>query len=96
MKLVRDNVPGMYPLAHRYRRATPTERPLLLRLKLAEELGEVLSAPTRGRTLEELGDLLDAADALRAASGWSVAEVDEVRAAKRERLGAFQEGWMVE
>ena len=96
MKLVRDKIPELYPDGFGYHKATPTERLLLLHLKLAEETGEVLSAPAGDQFLTELGDLLDVADALREARGWTVEDLEAARKAKAARLGGFDEGWVLE
>jgi predicted house-cleaning noncanonical NTP pyrophosphatase (MazG superfamily) len=104
MKLVRDNIPDLYlrgELEPRsttrgmdFRLATTEELDLLLRLKLVEELGEVLSAPTTERRVSELYDLLDV---VRAYMAYSRAdEVDEAaHRAKLSRLGGFTEGWVL-
>lgn len=105
MKLVRDNVPRMYEAGELVNPAPDcTFRPvrdqdelvLLLRLKLAEEVGEVLSAPTHEALRGELGDLMDVASTLAALYGIGAAELDQVRQAKGRRLGGFVAGWVLE
>lgn len=108
MKLVRDLIPGLHARGelgpHRegrdrarqvFRRASQEEYSLLLRMKLAEEVGEVLSAMTRGQRLEELGDLRAVIDAIETAEGMTA---DEVRARERksDRFGGFSQGWVLE
>lgn len=104
MKLVRDNIPELYALGELeprstardmdFRLATTEELDLLLRLKLVEELGEVLSAPTAERRASELYDLLDVVQAYLAYS--RADEVDEAaHRAKLSRLGGFAEGWVL-
>jgi predicted house-cleaning noncanonical NTP pyrophosphatase (MazG superfamily) len=95
MKLVRDKIPELYP-QHSYRKATPTERLMLLRLKLAEEVGEVLSAPDGQSVLEELADLSEVADALREAYGWFEGHLAEEKTRKRAERGGFVVGWVLE
>ena len=108
MKLVRDNVPQMYKdgeLSPRegdrgdftFRRVRDQEELiLLLRLKLAEEVGEVLSAPNLSALLSELGDLMDAVSALAALSGISNAALSWERSVKTSRLGGYVDGWVLE
>lgn len=95
MKLVRDKIPELYP-GHTYRRAEPSERGLLLRLKLAEEQGEVLSAPDRGSLIEELADLYEVLDALAKWQGISWAEIATERSRKGVARGVFKQGWVLE
>lgn len=105
MKLVRDHIARMYA-AGELSKPVPgcTFRPvrdeeelgLLLRLKLAEETGEVLSAPSREALIGELGDLMDVASSLAALSGIGADELAEARRAKNRRLGGFVTGWVLE
>lgn len=108
MKLVRGKVPEMYKNGQLEPREgdrgdyafrpprNQEELILLLRLKLAEEVGEVLSAPNQKALLSELGDLLDVADSLAALSGIGLRELQEARSAKRRRLGGLLDGWVLE
>ncbi len=105
MKLVRGYVPRMYEAGELVNPAPDcTFRPvrdqeelvLLLRLKLAEGVGEVLSAPDRAQLLSELGDLLDVARTLAAVSGIDGNELANARIAKNRRLGGFLDGWVLE
>jgi predicted house-cleaning noncanonical NTP pyrophosphatase (MazG superfamily) len=105
MKLVRGYVPRMYEAGELVNPAPDcTFRPvrdqdeliLLLRLKLAEEVGEVLSAPTREALVAELGDLMDVASTLAAMSGIGLDELVDARIAKGRRLGGFVDGWVLE
>lgn len=108
MKLVRDNIPVLHDRGelgpHRegtdrsrqvFRRATAEEYGLLLRMKLAEEVGEALSAMTREQLLEELGDLRAVIKAIEYAEGLTLQDM-AVRAEKHVRFGAFLEGWVLE
>ena len=108
MKLVRDNIPKLNEEGKLKPRAgsshedysfrlvaSDEEHILLLRLKLAEEVGEVLSAPSRGELISELGDLLEVVDALCELSGIDYREVANAASAKAERLGGFEKGWVL-
>lgn len=106
MKLVRDNIPVLHEKGelrpHRsgqrdftFRKAVGTELGLLLRLKLAEEVGEFLSAPTRADLIAELGDLKDVVYALEEHLDLLPGEYLD-QGSKRERLGGFAEGWVLE
>lgn len=95
MKLVRDKIPELYP-QHTYYRATSAEGRLLLRLKLAEEVGEILSAPTQPELLGELADLYTVLDALVVLEGLSQADVSAAQARKGAARGGFTEGWVLE
>lgn len=108
MKLVRDKIPELHARGelapHRsgvdrdrqvFRKAEPAEYRLLLLAKLAEEVGEVISAMTREHRLEELDDLADVVDQLKALDGYTNADV-RTRLAKRHRFGGFTEGWVLE
>lgn len=108
MKLVRDNIPGMHargelgirPDGHRerqaFRRATPQEHLLLLRAKLTEEAGEVLSAVFREHRLEELADVHEVLMELIYIEGWSLADVEHCADSKAGKYGDFSEGWILE
>jgi predicted house-cleaning noncanonical NTP pyrophosphatase (MazG superfamily) len=108
MKLVRNKIPSLHAAGQltdrsgkadnretfTFRKATAEEYGLLLRLKLAEEVGEILSAPTRDQMMDEIGDLIDVLNALRAVE--PATDEDHMRRiAKRERLGEFGEGWVL-
>lgn len=107
MKIVRDHIPALHqagelepgdiPRDWTFRRAEGTERKLLLRLKLAEEVGEVLSAPNQAKMLDELHDLRDVIDALIQEEALpSAQETAEKRhTAKLDRLGGFGWGWVL-
>ena len=108
MKLVRDNIPklneegklkprtGSSREDYSFRPvASDEEHILLLRLKLAEEVGEVLSAPSRSELISEIGDLLDVIDALCDLSGIDPREVEMAINAKAVRLGGFEKGWVL-
>lgn len=108
MKLVRDNIPDMHARGELrphpsgvdrsrqvFRKATPEEYRLLLLAKLAEEVGEVVSAMTREHRLEELGDVLTVVDALLGAMKATNAELAAI-GHKTQRFGGFDERWVLE
>lgn len=105
MKLVRDKIPELYKAGqleprsgdrdYTFHKATPQEYALLLRLKLAEEVGEVLSAPDRESFHQELSDLEDVIEALRDLEGELPSDRKD-RILKHRRLGGFVDGWVLE
>lgn len=108
MKLVRDKIHelhargklGPHPSgADRnrqvFRKATPEEHRLLLYMKLAEEVGEIVSAMTHEQRMDELGDLEDLIYAIKAFEGHSSADIKR-RWAKKRHFGGFTEGWVLE
>lgn len=104
MKLVRDNIPDLLATGEleprdrerdfTVRRSTPEEKSLFLRLKLVEELGEVLSAPTKAQRISELYDLRDVIDAFLAHENAGVLST-AAHDIKLNRLGGFTEGWLL-
>jgi predicted house-cleaning noncanonical NTP pyrophosphatase (MazG superfamily) len=94
VKLVRDKIPKQFP-GFEYRRADQAEMLLLLRLKLAEEVGEVLSAPTQLELAKELADVQDVVSALAALSGISSGRLANIRLEKARERGNFTEGWVL-
>lgn len=108
MKLIRDKIPDLHargklgppaPGVDRdrqvFRRATPEEYRMLLYLKLAEEVGEIVSAMTREQRMDELGDLEDLVYAIKAFEGHSSEDIKR-RWAKKRHFGGFTEGWILE
>lgn len=110
MKLVRDQIPGMHERgelgphpqgsAHRdaqaFRKATPEEFRLLLRVKLAEECGEVLGAVRREHLAEELTDVYEVLCSLIVMEGFSPGEIERRARQKAVVYGGFGEGWVLE
>jgi predicted house-cleaning noncanonical NTP pyrophosphatase (MazG superfamily) len=105
MKLVRDLIASKYEAGElkdpapglAFRRVKDREEHILfLRLKLAEEVGEVLSAHQRADLRVELGDLIEVAYALAELSDISLGQILVARGNKRSRLGGFAEGWVLE
>ena len=58
----------------------------LLDQKLNEELAEYQES----KSLEELADLLEVMQAVVKARGWTLEELEQVRAAKAEKRGGFE------
>lgn len=109
MKLVRDNIPKLYAEGklkqrmgdpeekkYKFRQVSDEERKMLLALKLSEELGEIISAPNREALVEELGDFIEVYGYLIASWGISLDEIEEAAKAKKERLGSFDNNWVIE
>ncbi|WP_242902416.1 nucleoside triphosphate pyrophosphohydrolase [Actinomadura terrae] len=89
-KLVRDRIPEIIQATGRSaetRIAETEEYQPLLRAKLYEEAGEYASSGDP----DELADLLEVLHALAAIHGMTPDELEERRAAKRERRGGFTE-----
>lgn len=92
MKLVRDKIAERHP-RHTYRLARSWELDTMLRLKVAEEAGEVVAARNDAELLEEIADLYDILEALAVHHGYSLeGTVRAARDAKRGQLGGFTEG----
>lgn len=90
-KLVRDRIPeiicgrGGDPVV---RVADPAEYRALLRAKLVEEAGEVLTADEVS-VAEELADVLEVIHAMAAELGFGFGQVEKVRVAKAAERGGF-------
>lgn len=89
-KLVRDRIPEIIE-ADGKRCSVETlsdeEYLLLLERKLDEELAEYQDS----KSLEELADLLEVIQAVVKARGWTMAELERVRAEKAAERGGFDE-----
>lgn len=88
-KLVRDRIPEI--IAADGKRCTvetlsDEEYPLLLDHKLDEELAEYQES----KSLEELADLLEVIRAVVRARGWTMEELEQVRAEKAAERGGFK------
>lgn len=68
---------------------------ILLKKKLLEECGELLTAPTREATLEELGDVLQVLRLWAYLHGYTSAEVEAARVAKWQLKGGFGSGMVL-
>lgn len=95
MKLVRGKIPELYP-ENTYRRVRDwEEHVLLLRLKLAEEVGELLSAPDRESLIKEIVDVRQVLMTLAGLSGISVPELVDTGLDKISQRGDFLDGWVL-
>ena len=94
-KLVRDEVPAEIreddetPVTHRAEGEEYRDR-------LAEKLVEEAEEFADGRTVAELGDVLDVVDAICAARDIDRDYLEEMRAAKTDDRGGFLEGVVLE
>ena len=89
-KLVRDRIPEIIESSGKRCKIQVLEGEDYLRMidaKLDEELVEY----HRDQNLEELADLLEVVYAAAEARGYSIKQLEEVRAAKAEKRGAFRE-----
>jgi predicted house-cleaning noncanonical NTP pyrophosphatase (MazG superfamily) len=91
MKLVRDKVADRHP-QHEYDVATVEELPLLRRLKIMEEAGEVIAARNSTEEIEELADLYEAMVSFADSLNITLAEIQRVAWEKRKVLGGFDAG----
>lgn len=91
MKLVRHKIQDRHP-QHEYSLASDDEYMHLLKLKLMEEAGEVISARNKDELVEELADLLEVLKEVGAQNGIPFGEIESRRAIKAHRLGTFTAG----
>lgn len=88
-KLVRDKIPEIIEADGRKCKTAILSEEAYLKMvdaKLDEELAEY----HKDQNIEELADLLEVIYAAAQARGYSVEELERVRAAKAEKRGAFQ------
>lgn len=88
-KLVRDRIPEIIEADGKICVCeTPTDEDyiVLLDQKLNEELAEYQES----KSLEELADLLEVIQAVVKARGWTLEELERVRADKAARRGGFE------
>jgi len=91
-KLIRDKLPEIMRAAglEVFDRTLDDEAFIqALRDKLGEETAELLAAETRDELLGELADVMEVALALAAAQGFTAAELEARRLAKRDERGGF-------
>lgn len=93
-KLIRDLIPHI--AANRGQKLTvhvadPADLAGLLRAKLLEEAGEAATAEA-DQLLEELADVLEVVHALTRVSGHSIEQLEQTRANKAIKRGAFTRG----
>lgn len=89
-KLVRDRIPEIIEADGKHCSAetlSDEEYLPLLERKLDEELAEYQDS----KSLEELADLLEVIQAVVKARGWTMAELERVRAEKAAERGGFDE-----
>lgn len=89
-KLVRDRIPEIIEADGKHcsiETLSDKEYLLLLERKLDEELAEYQDS----KSLEELADLLEVIQAVVKARGWTMAELERVRAEKATERGGFDE-----
>jgi predicted house-cleaning noncanonical NTP pyrophosphatase (MazG superfamily) len=88
-KLVRDNIPSIIEKSGKectYRILSDGEYLEMLDAKLDEELGEY----HRDGSIEELADLVEVIHAAALARGYTLEELEAVRAKKAEERGGFE------
>ncbi len=89
-KLVRDRIPAIIEADGKQcvvERLSPADALPYLDAKLNEELAEYQES----KSLEELADLLEVMHAVVAARGWTLEELEAIRAQKAEERGGFAE-----
>jgi predicted house-cleaning noncanonical NTP pyrophosphatase (MazG superfamily) len=87
-KLVRDRIPEIVAASGkqaRFRTLEPDEYMIHLQQKLAEEMAEYQA----DKSLEELADLVEVAQAIAAAQGLTWEQFEALRRKKREERGGF-------
>ena len=80
----------------KFRYAKGKEYQTYLFAKLMEECAEVIGANTKEQTTEELADLLEVVDAIRAEFNISLMDVKETKTQKKCEKGGFYEGCILE
>jgi predicted house-cleaning noncanonical NTP pyrophosphatase (MazG superfamily) len=96
-KLIRDKIPEIISSGGKefsVRTLSDEEYRVELKTKLGEELDEYLQEAKEGNdqsAVEELADLLELIHALTAVHGSSPEELEQVRAQKAEKRGAFKD-----
>ena len=88
-KLVRDRIPEIIEADGKicvYETLTDEDYIHLLDQKLNEELAEYQES----KTIEELADLLEVMQAVVKARGWTLEELEQVRADKAAERGGFE------
>lgn len=91
MKLVRDKIPEQIRAEGREPEVYTAEHDELKQLlldKLNEEVAEFVEAPNE----EDFADILEVMHGICKHFGWRMEEIEEVRVAKREKLGGYPGG----
>lgn len=97
-KLVRDRIPEIIKQSGKQctlRTLDDAEYLLALHTKLGEELAEYLEAD-QTHALEELADLLEVVRTTAIARGFTLEQLEEVRAAKADKRGGFAKKLLLE
>jgi predicted house-cleaning noncanonical NTP pyrophosphatase (MazG superfamily) len=93
-KLVRDRIPEIITKQGKdlsTRVLDSTEFLTELRTKLQEETSEYMAAESDRDAVEELADIMELLHALAAAHGFSVEQLERIRAEKAEKRGGFKD-----
>lgn len=94
MKLVRDEIPDLYPQG-RYRRVKDSrEYQRLLLQKLTEETGALMGTLTKEDLLQKLADILDVVYARAEVHDAPADELNLLRIKQLHSLGAYDVGWV--
>lgn len=88
-KLVRDRIPEIIEADGKTCIWETLSQEDYIRL-LDEKLNEELSEYQESKSLEELADLLEVMQAVVRARGWTLEELEQVRADKAAKRGGFQ------
>ncbi|EQB38314.1 MULTISPECIES: nucleoside triphosphate pyrophosphohydrolase [Virgibacillus] len=93
-KLIRDKMPAIIAITGKEANTITLSDEAFahqLREKIAEELEEYLNTTEDEQSLEELADILELIRALSQVHGASFEELDNIRKAKAEERGAFED-----
>jgi predicted house-cleaning noncanonical NTP pyrophosphatase (MazG superfamily) len=93
-KLVRDRIPEIIEKSGKKFRTEILDSNTYekeLRVKLREEMDELLKAETTEETVEEMADLLEVIYSLGRLRGVEPTKIEEVRKRKLEERGGFEE-----
>ena len=93
-KLVRDNIPQVIEKTGKEfstRILSEEEYGIELNKKLGEELAEYIEAKTNEEAVEELADILELVHAAAKMHGATIEQLEEVRRAKAEKRGGFEQ-----
>ncbi|MFD1032482.1 pyrophosphohydrolase domain-containing protein [Metaplanococcus flavidus] len=93
-KLVRDNIPQVIEKTNKQfstRILSKEEYMVEVKKKMNEELEEYQEAATNEEAVEELADLLELVHAAVKIHGATIEQLEEVRRAKAEKRGGFEQ-----
>ena len=88
-KLVRDRIPEIIEASGKYCKTEVLSDAEYLK-KLEEKLDEELAEYQKEHNIEELADLLEVIYSVAVAQGYSIEELESVRAKKAETRGGFK------